>query len=215
MAGARMIGATRRRAFWSRPDWADELDFLNPRVRTAPWAWLLLLAGLLAVSTVMPMVSAADAEVAEAQDAVRRLQRATHQETLRNKAQAMVTSRTSGGDAATQFTTERVRAANRMAQTLAYPWMQVLTQVETVAQTRQAVLLSFSLDLGALDGRPDARADVRLSAAVADDTQALQWAQAHGPQARLHSRDRLSKPVETSSGRYAWRAQAQWPGVLP
>lgn len=214
MAGAGMISATRRRAFWSRPDWADELDFLRPQVRTAPWAWLLLLAGLFAVVTVMPMVTNADAELAQAQDAVRRLQRATHQEAVRDKALAMAT-RIGGGDARTLPTAERVRAANRMAQTLAYPWMPVLTQVETAAQARQAVLLSFSLDLGALDGRPDARAEVRLSAAVVDDTQALQWAQAHGPQARLQSRDRLSKPLETSSGRYAWRAQALWPGVLP
>lgn len=196
----------------SRPQWAQELDFVGPRVRTAPWAWALLLAGLVAVATELPLISQADADLLEAQTTLKRLQRAAHQQRL-----AAATPRASQaeGDAVATLTPESARRAAQVAQWLAYPWMAVIGQAESAAHTEQAVLLSFNLDLATLGSAPDAWPAAHVSAAVRDDASALRWAQAHGAHAQLLSRERLAASFESVAGTYDGRAEAMWPGGAP
>ena len=200
-----------------RIDWADELDFVGPRVRPARWAWLLLLAGVLSVMAVMPMVQQADEAVLEAQDAIRRLERAAHQQALKEKAM----SRQSVQTGPTGLAPQAYPQAARLARTLAYPWIPLLSQVEAAAHAQHAVLLSLSLDLNGMDTRAGSMPDVHLTAAVRDDEQALQWVQAHGASAQLLDRQRLAKPLMADAGPhgshglhapYAWRVEALVPG---
>lgn len=192
-----------------RADWTEALDFIGPRPRAAPWAWLVLLAGLVALATVLPMVGEADAALVESQDAVRRLQRAARQHALKEAALRQ------GPGAAMPLTAEQLRQVNRVAQTLAYPWLPVLNRVEEAAAARQAVLLSLSLDLAAMEGRAGAEPRIKIGASVTSGTEALQWARAHGPGASLLRSERLSRPFETVRGHYEWRAETQWQGGRP
>ena len=199
-------------ALWREAAWADELDFVGPRVRTAPWAWALLLGGLLAAGWVWPQIAQLDTALSEEQQVLKRLQRAEHQAQLAVKA---VRSPTGQHTAAYRLTPEAARHAAQLAQGLAYPWMDVLTQVESVAQAEQAVLLSFSLDLAPLAAQAQAQPEIHLSAAVKDDDAALRWAHAQGPSAQLLNRERLGASFVTAAGSYEWRAEASWSGGQP
>jgi hypothetical protein len=201
---------------WLSPaHWADELDFVGPRVRTAPWAWLLLVAGLLSLAWALPQVQAVEADRAEAQLTLKRLQRAAHQQAVATKVAQAPTDKPSSGKLAPPLSPDAARQAAQLAQWLAYPWMQVLSQVEQAAQAEQAVMLGFSLDLTALGSRADVWPDVRLSAAVRDDIAALKWLDAQGPAAQLLGRDRLGSGFDTPMGHYDWRVEAVWSGGAP
>jgi hypothetical protein len=147
-----------RLSTWQRANWAESLDFAGPRVRTAPWAWALLLAGLLSAAWVWPMVMQVDADMAEAQDTVKRLARAAHQREVAAKAP---THPVAGQQAVPNLTPEAAHHAAQLAQWLAYPWLDVLDQVESAAVAEQAVMLSFSLNLSALGSSPNNRCRAR------------------------------------------------------
>lgn len=200
---------------WQRPDWAHELDFVGPRVRTAAWAWGCLLAGILAAAWVWPQVVQVDADLADAQQTLKRLQRAAHQQVLALQAPAVSASRAGQADQAPGLTPESAQRAAQLAQWLGYPWMTVIERVESAGQAEQVVMLSFSLDIGTLGSRADSAPDVRVTAAVRDDASALRWAQTQGPSAQLLSRERLSTSFATASGAYDWRAEASWTGGAP
>ena len=72
----------------STPDWGDALDFVGPRVRTASWSWLLLLAGLTAAAWIWPLVRQSDDDLLRAQMDLKRLERAAHRQVLLAKASA-------------------------------------------------------------------------------------------------------------------------------
>ena len=203
-------------------EWVDEIDFVGPRIRAGRAAWLLLLAGVLSVLAVLPPAQEAEASWQEAQAAVRRLERAQHQQALRDKG-----LRGGGREGRTGLTAQGQAGAARVASQLAYPWLDTLARVESAAQSQQAVLLSFGLDLGSQGSQGSGKSlpEVRLSAAVMSDAQALAWAQAHGAQeqaptqpqtqALLTRRERLSSPITSSAGSHPWRADASWKGLAP
>ena len=192
--------------------WADEVDFVGPRVRTAPWAWVLLLLGLLACAWVWPTVTRLEGEMADAQQTVKRLQRAAHQ--ARVSAQAKSQPAKDAGQGSS-LSPDAARHAAQLAQWLAYPWLNVLEQVEVSSQTEQAVMLSFSLDLAPLAAQAQAAPEVRVVAAIKDDDAALRWANAQGLSAQLLTREKLATPFVSAAGAYNWRADASWPGVQP
>ncbi|HEX5357277.1 MAG TPA: hypothetical protein VFW93_13745 [Aquabacterium sp.] len=197
---------------WRYPAWADELDFVGPRVRTAPWAWAILLCGLLAAAWTWTCVSRLDNDLADAQQVVKRLQRAAHQAQVNSMA-----SRQTGtaGSTAPALTPDAARHAAQLAQFLSYPWVSVMERVEQSAKAEQAVMLSFSLDLAPLATQAQAAPEVRVVAAIKDDDAALRWAHAQGTSAQLLNRERLAAPFVTAVGRYDWRAEASWPGAQP
>ena len=203
----------------SQPAWSDELDFVGPRVRMASWSWVLLLAGLTAAAWVWPMVVQADADMAQTQVDLKRLQRAVHQHKVDAQAAQLAQAGSGGeggkGPGQTGLTPEAMRHAAELAQSLGYPWMQVITQVEQAAQAEKAVMLAFSLDLNGLATAPDAQPEVRMAAAVRDDESALRWAQTLGSSAQLRGREKLSVPFTAPSGTYAWRVEAAWSGESP
>jgi len=45
--------------------WADQLDFIGPRVRTSAWGWLALLAGMSVLAVQLDDYAAAEAEHAQ------------------------------------------------------------------------------------------------------------------------------------------------------
>jgi hypothetical protein len=198
---------------WSRQhDWADELDFVGPRVRTASWSWVLLLAGVTAAVWVWPMVTQSDTDMAQAQLDLKRLQRAVHQHTVEAKATQSVQSK---DPSKAGLNAESMRHAAALAQGLGYPWMSVIAQVEQAAQAEKAVMLSFNLDISTLATAPDALPDVRMAAAVRDDESALRWAQTLGSTAQLRGRERLGTPFTSTAGSYEWRVEAVWSGESP
>jgi hypothetical protein len=198
---------------WGRQhDWADELDFVGPRVRTASWSWVLLLAGLTAAVWVWPMVTQTDADMAQAQLDLKRLQRAVHQREVEVKATQSAQIK---GTGKAGLTSESMRHAAELAQGLGYPWMQVISKVEQAAQAEKAVMLAFSLDISTLATAPDAQPDVRMAAAVRDDESALRWAQTLGSTAQLRGRERLATPFTSTAGAYDWRVEAVWSGESP
>ncbi|TAK88740.1 MAG: hypothetical protein EPO09_17745 [Aquabacterium sp.] len=192
--------------------WADELDFVGPRVRTAPWAWAVLLFALLACTWTWYQVERLDADMRDAQQVLKRLERAKHQEHI--DALAKTQSSAKGGGAVS-LSLERARHAAQLAQYLAYPWLTTLEQVEASAQAEQAVMLSFSLDLATLGAQADSAPEVHVEAAIKDDDAALRWAHAQGPTAQLLKREKLAAPFVTALGSYEWRAQASWAGAQP
>ncbi len=199
------------------PAWTEALNLAGPRVRTASWAWVLCLAGLTAAAWVWPQVAQLEAEAAQVQADLQRLQRARH------RADLAVLARTRGplGEASgtapvsATLTPDQAVHAAQLVRWLAYPWVDTLQAADESAQQAQALLLGFSLDLSGWSGQPQTRAWVRMSAAVQDDAAALRWSQALGPQAQLISRDRLGTPVASARGLYAARAELSWPGVSP
>ena len=196
----------------SPPQWAQELDFVGPRLSPSPWSWLLLLLGLVALGVVLPQVQEVAVQQAESQATLKRLQRAVHQQTLASRVPKAALSKV---DQAPALLPEAARHAAQMAQWLGYPWLDLLDQVDAAAKAEQAVMLGFNLDLSTLGSRADSAPDVRLSAAVRDDASALRWVQAQGGAAQLLSRERLSTPFLAAAGNYEWRAEALLVGGAP
>lgn len=194
------------------PQWAQELDFVGPRISPAPWSWLLLLLGLVALGLVLPRAQALADQQVEAEATLKRLQRAAHQQTLTSRAPRLVVKQ---GAEAPALLPDTARHAAQLAQWLGYPWLTLLDEVDATAKGEQAVMLGFSLDLATLGSRADSAPDVRLSAAVRDDASALRWVQAQGGSAQLLSRERLSTPFVAAAGQYEWRAEAVLVGGTP
>jgi hypothetical protein len=211
----------------SVPTWTQSLNLAGPRLPTASWAWVLLLAGLTALAWVLPPVLQADADLAQAQTDVQRLKRARHQLEVQAQAQARATrapdmpgnagatTAHTKGDPTGLLNESNAAHAAQLMQWLAFPWVATLQQADVAAQAERALLLGFNLELSNLGAGPQAQAWARMSAAVTDDAAALRWAQALGPQAQLMSRDKLGTPVDTARGPYAWRAEVSWPGAQP
>jgi hypothetical protein len=206
--------------FAQEPTWAQSLNLAGPRLPTASWAWVLLLAGLTALAWVLPQVQQLEAEQAQAQADVQRLQRARHQMEVQALAQtraarpAHADAAKDGGLASVLNEGNATRAAQLM-QWLGFPWMATLQQADEAAQAEHALMLGFNLDLSNLGTGPQTLAWARMSAAVMDDAAALRWVQALGAQAQLMSRDKLGTPFDTARGPYAWRAEISWPGGQP
>jgi hypothetical protein len=204
------------------PEWTEALNLAGPRVRTASWSWVLLLAGLTAAAWVWPQVEQHEAEAAQVMADVQRLQRARHQMDLAAQArtrpargEATVNTTATGTANTTALTPDQAVHAARMLGWLSFPWLDTLEAADEAALQAQALMLGFNLDLSAWNGQPQTRAWVRMSAAVMDDAAALRWAQALGPQAQLISRDRLGTPLNAARGVYAARAELSWPGDAP
>ncbi|MES2089037.1 MAG: hypothetical protein V4532_03505 [Pseudomonadota bacterium] len=196
-------------AFAWQTTWADGLDFVGPRVRTALWSWALLVGGLAACMAVSEQAQQFITHRDEAQAMLHRLERAQHQQTM---ARAAPRAASSPGQAVAQpLDDATLRQAVRVAQQLAYPWPAVIERVEQSAQQEHAVLTGFSLDISSLGGKGETRPQVRLQAALHDDASALRWVAAHGDQAQMLGRDALSTPFDTAQGHYALRAEAVWP----
>ncbi|CAH0351538.1 hypothetical protein [Aquabacterium sp. CECT 9606] len=197
-----------------QPGWADALDFVGPRVRTALWSWVLLIIGVAASMAVAERAQQGVVAQAEAQATLHRLERARHQLTM---ARAAPRSASAPSQPTSQKLDEAsTRQAVQVAQWLAYPWSEVIAKVEQSAQQEQAVLTGFSLDIGSLGAKLDAPPPVRLQAALRDDASALRWVAAHGEGAQMLGRSALSAPFETMTGHYALRAEAVWPaGAAP
>jgi hypothetical protein len=208
---ARMRAWRGRRA--SQHQWADELDFVGPRVRTASWSWVLLLAGVTAAAWLWPSVMQADADLTQAQLDLKRLKRAAHQQAV--VAKAAQVARAKGEGKAIDPSPDNMRHAAQLAQSLGYPWMQVFDQVEQAAQAEHVVMLAFSLDIGTVASAQDAQPEVRLAAAVRDDESALRWAQTLGASAQLRGREKLNVPFTAAPGQYDWRVEAVWTGETP
>lgn len=200
------------RLSWRAPRWAQALDFVGPRVHTALWSWFLLACGLLAAGMLAPRIDQIEQDRRDAQISLQRLNRAAHQQALAAKAPVLPDGK---GVQAPPLTPDTAARAAQLAQWLGYPWMAVMRQIETTAQAEQAVMLSFSLDLATLGSKAGRLPDIRVSAAVQDDTSALRWAQAQGPSAQLLSRERLSTPFAAAAGQYDWRVEATWSGEEP
>lgn len=196
----------------SRPSFEEGLNFMGPRVSTAPWAWLLLLVGLLLAAWQAPRALALDEAVVAQQQTLKRLQRAAHQQSLAEQARSR-SQMGSHGEAVRSD--EQWRRAAQLAQSLSYPWQAVLDQVDAVAKSEHARLLAFSVDLASISGAGTVWPDVRISAALQDDEAALRWALSHGAAAQLLNRERLAEPRVTEDGTYVWRAEAVWNGVSP
>lgn len=196
----------------AQPQWANELDFVGPRVAPSPWSWLLLLTGLIVWAFILPQLQTLETDRADAEATLKRLQRAEHQQKVavrgsQGQAPGKVSVPVLNQDSA-------VHAA-QLAQWLGYPWMAMLDQVEAAAQAQDAVMLGLSLDLSTLASKADASPDLRLSAAVKDDGSALRWVQAQGQGGQLLSRERLSAPFVSAQGSYEWRVEATVSGEQP
>lgn len=197
------------RTFSRRFKWAQQLDFVGPRINTSLWGWALMVLGLCAAVYAADHAQNVQHAVDAEQATLHRLQRAQHQRQL---AQAPLRS-ASNVDAAWQ--PEALASAQGVVRMLAYPWAKTFDQVEQAALQEQALLLSLAVD----QDKPltDARSPivVRLSAAVISDEAALQWAAAHGDGAQLLARDRMAMPAPSPQGDYPWRADVSWVGGAP
>jgi hypothetical protein len=202
---------------WTRPEtstwkapWAEVLDFVGPRVRTALWSWGLLVLGTAACMAVAERAQVLVATQDETQASLRRLERAQHQKTIALAAPRAASSASTPPTAKNTLDEATLKQAARVSQLLAYPWPAVIGRMEQAAQAEHAVLTGFSLDINGLGGRPGALAQARLQAALSDDASALRWVAAHGDGAQLLGRDTLATPFDTALGRYVLRAEATW-----
>jgi len=180
--------------------WADQLDFIGPRVRTSAWGWLALLVGMSVLAVQLDDYAAAEAEHAQAQDNLRRLQRAQHQASLAHKALESAARKPEGLQAT--LTPDGYQHAAQLAQWLSYDWAGVWHLVESQASQDKALITGFSLDLGNLGSREGVFPELQLRAVVLDDAAALQWASHMGPGAQLKARETLPAPVLTGHGNY-------------
>ncbi len=193
--------------------WAEGLNFLGPRVRTSFWGWALLAIGVLGALHAADRASAVQAEQAEAEAIVKRLQRGDRQ--LNVAAQAASAVQEAHASNTPELKPESWRQAAQLAQWLGFPWADTLDHIDAASFKQKAVLTQFSLDLSALASNEGVQPDLKLQATVIDDKAALQWLEALGPQAMLRTREPLAVPFSTSQGTYAWRLDVITTGGLP
>ena len=194
--------------------WAAGLNFLGPRVRTSFWGWALLALGVVAALHAADRAAAVQGELTEAQAVVKRLQRGERQVSVQAQAQAQAAQATQAASAP-ELQAESWRHAAQLAQWLGFPWADTLDHIDATSLKHKAVLAQFSLDLATLASNEGVQPDLKLQAAVIDDTAALQWLAALGPQAMLRAREPLNTPFLTAQGRYAWRLDAVTTGGTP
>ncbi len=193
--------------------WAEGLNFLGPRVRTSFWGWALLALGVVAALHAADRAAAVQDELTEAQAVVKRLQRGERQVSV--QAQAASAAQATQAASAPELKEEGWRHAAQLAQWLGFPWADTLDHIDAASLQHKAVLAQFSLDLATLASNEGVQPDLKLQAAVIDDTAALQWLEALGPQAMLRAREPLNAPFLTSQGRYAWRLDVVTTGGTP
>lgn len=197
-------------ATWFRaPQWAAQLDFVGPRVRTSIWGWLLLLAGLAVLAVQVDDWLAVQADQAQAQGSLHRLARAQHQLKLAQQAREAAAGKPSGQEA--RLSADGYQHAAQLAQWLGFDWAGVWQLVETQTSLDKVVVAGFSLDLNTLGSREGALPDLQLHALVTDDAAALQWASHMGPGAQLKSRETLPVSVITGHGAYAQKVDLVMP----
>lgn len=206
MAGPFMMNM----ATWFRaPQWAVQLDFVGPRVRTSIWGWLLLLAGLSVLVVQVEDLLAVQTDQAQAQDTLHRLARAQHQLKLAQQAREASARKTAGQEA--RLSADGYQHAAQLAQWLGFDWAGVWSLVETQTSLDKVVVTGFSLDLNTLGSREGALPDLQLHALVTDDAAALQWAAHMGLGAQLKARDTLPAPVITGHGSYTHKVDLVMP----
>ncbi len=206
-------------------DWAEQLDFAGPRVRTAGWSWAVLGAGVLALLVVADQGEAQQQSTAEAQaqlkrlskaDRALRLERAAKAEVRGQKNQALAMGAAAAASAPEvpvppQLNDQTLSEAVAMATLMAYPWPEVLRDVSQRAMDHKVVLTAFSLDLSGWDAGAQPVPAARLQAAVMSDEVALRWA-ADLPEGQLKTRSSLQTPFTGPWGSFALKAevQARW-----
>ncbi|GEM_PF-2042416 len=188
--------------------WSEALDFKHPRPRPAPWAWALLLAGLASLMWVADQVDALQTRQLEAQEQLKRLGRADRVARVERAALARTEKAEAPRAAASAPTLESAAAdeAVNMVRALAFPWPDMLAQMERSASNAGAVMLSMSTSLD--DVGRSAGPTWRLQAAVRDDAAALGWADSL-PAGRLISRASLAAPFMTAQGAYGLKVEVQ------
>ncbi len=211
-------------------DWAEQLDFAGPRVRTAGWSWAVLGAGVLALLVVADQGDAQHQAIDEAQaqlkrlskaDRAVRLARAAKAEVRSDNARAKASSDASASapevPAAPKLDDQALPEAVNMAAFMAYPWPDLLRDVSQRAMDHKVVLMALSLDLAGWDAGAAPVPMARLLAAVPSDEVALRWA-ADLPEGQLKTRSALQTPFSSLWGSFALKAevQARWvPGSQP
>lgn len=200
-----MSMATRFRA----PDWAAQLDFVGPRVRTSIWGWILLLAGLSVLAVYADDLLTVQADQAQAQDTLRRLARAQHQLKLVQQAREAAARKPAGQEA--RLSADGYQHAAQLAQWLGFDWAGVWGQVEAQASLDKVLVTGFSLDLNTLGSREGVFPELQLHAVVMDDAAALQWASHMGLGAQLKARETLATPVITGHGTYTHKVDLVMP----
>ncbi|RTL31632.1 MAG: hypothetical protein EKK47_07185 [Burkholderiales bacterium] len=193
--------------------WADQLDFIGPRVRTSVMAWAVLALGLAAVVHAVEAMDASQQALVEAQQTYKRLQRGSRQAEVRTKVEFAAKQKQQ--DAVPVLDQGGWRHAAQVAQWLGFGWRDVLERVDQAADGEHAVLMQFNLDLSTLASGPDVAPELKLQAAVRDDVNALQWMSAMGPKASLRTRDRLNTPFTTRFGDYTSRVDVVLAGGQP
>jgi hypothetical protein len=183
------------------PAWAEQLDFVGPRVRTSPWAWLVLAAGLSLLAVQADEFAHAQGEQSLAQENLRRLERAQHQAKLVQQAREVASKRPASQEAS--LNADGYLHAAQLAQWLGFDWAGVWAKLESQASADKVVLTGFSLDLNTLGSREGVYPELQLHALVTDDATALQWVAHMGPGAQLKAREALPAALATSHGNYA------------
>jgi hypothetical protein len=185
------------------PAWADQLDFVGPRVRTSAWAWLVLVAGLSMLVAQADELEQAQSEQSLAQEGLRRLERAAHQASLAQQAREVANKKPAGQEAS--LNADGYQHAAQLAQWLGFDWAGVWAKMESQAGADKVVLTGFSLDLNTLGSREGVYPELQLHALVTDDATALQWVAHMGPGAQLKAREALPAALVTSHGNYAYK----------
>ncbi|MFY9478372.1 MAG: hypothetical protein WAQ08_12065 [Aquabacterium sp.] len=209
-----LLGAKHRPSWLARclprkaEAWSSALDFKNPSPRPAPWAWALLLAGLASVLWMADQVDALQTRQLEAQEQLKRLGRADRMARVERAALARSEQAQVPQAAASAPTLESAAAdeAVSMVRALAFPWPDMLAQMERSASNAGAVMLSMSTSLD--DVGRSAGPTWRLQAAVRDDAAALGWADSL-PAGKLISRASLAAPFMTAQGAYGLKVEVQ------
>ena len=207
-------------ALRTAPDWAEGLNFAGPRVRTSFWGWALLAFGLMGLLHVADLHQQVQAEQDEAAEVMARLRQNQDQNQDQRRppsparAQAAMVPPQAELETAPPIADEALRQAAQLALWLGHPWGRTLDHVDATALQGGDMLMQVNLDLGSPAAPAGAGADaatgpeLRLQAAVPDDTAAWRWVQALGPQATLRSREPLAQGFATARGAYGLRIDA-------
>jgi len=183
------------------PAWADQLDFVGPRVRTSPLSWLVLATGLSLLAVQADELAQAQSEQSQAQENLRRLERAQHQAKLAQQVHEVASKRPAGQEAS--LNADGYQHAAQLAQWLGFDWAGVWAKLESQASADKVVLTGFSLDINTLGSREGVYPELQLHALVTDDATALQWVARMGSGAQLKAREALPAALLTSHGSYA------------
>ncbi len=189
-------------------NWADDLDFGGPRARTAWWAWLVLGLGVATALKVSDEFDRVRLALDDGEVQMKRLNRAERQRLLAQGLSVRQVAAASSEKSAPALSGPALTDAMTMSLLLAYPWGQVLAQLESQAAAHQAVMMSMGADLAGLNDAAASQPVWRLQAAVHGDGDAMAWAFSL-PQGRLLTRERLPQPFTGLTGAYEFKVQVQ------